>query len=146
MIKLIKDLFVGSLSLIKGLIVTLKNNFEPATTVQYPTQKLAMNERFRGLVDLTPEKCIVCQQCVKICPTACLALTSKLTPEKKKALETFTYNIELCCFCGLCQQTCPTSAVFMNKIYEVTTYDRKQLTIDLLNPDKYVAWTSNAPK
>jgi NADH-quinone oxidoreductase subunit I len=146
MIKLIKNFITGSISLLKGLIVTLKNIFAPTTTIQYPTQKLKMTERYRGLVDLRRDKCISCLQCVKICPTACLALTSKLTEEKKKALESFTYNMELCCFCGLCQQVCPTSAIYMNKIYEVTAYDRKKLYINLLDPEKYVAWTSAVPK
>ncbi|MDP3789567.1 MAG: NADH-quinone oxidoreductase subunit I [Candidatus Omnitrophota bacterium] len=141
MMKLSKDLIVGAWSLIKGLIITLKNCFMPAITLQYPTQKQPMSDRFRGLVDLRPEKCITCYQCVKICPTACLAITHK-EADKKKSLETFKYNMELCCFCGLCQQVCPTSAVYMNKIYEISVYDRNKLDINLLNPEKYIEWTN----
>lgn len=141
----LKDLITGALSLMKGLVITLKNCFMPAITLQYPTQKQPMNERFRGLVDLRPEKCIICYQCVKICPTACLAITHK-EADKKKALETFKYNMELCCFCGLCQQVCPTSAVYMNKIYEISVYDRNKLYIDLLNPEKYCEWINTIVK
>ncbi len=132
-------------SLIKGLVITLKNCFMPAITLQYPTQKQPMNERFRGLADLRPEKCITCYQCVKICPTACLSLTHK-QEEKKKTLETFKYNMELCCFCGLCQQVCPTGAIYLNGLYEIAVYDRDKLHVNLLNPEKYIEWTNTTVK
>lgn len=140
MIKYFVNIIVGSFSLIQGLMVTLKNTFRPAVTIQYPTQKLPMAERFRGLVDLRAEKCIKCYQCVKICPTGCLSITHKETPEKKKELVTFKYNMELCCFCGFCDQVCPTQAVYMSKIYEIAVYDREKLRIDLLDPERYREW------
>lgn len=138
--ELLKDIATGPLSLVKGLIITLKYCLKPAVTLQYPTQKKPMVEKYRGLVDLRPDKCIVCQQCVKICPTACLSLSHKEV-NKKKTIDTFKYNMELCCFCGLCQQVCPTSAVYMNKLYEIAVYDRKKLNINLMDPEKYIEWT-----
>jgi NADH-quinone oxidoreductase subunit I len=135
-----KNIISGAISLIKGLFVTFKNLFSKAVTVQYPTQKLQMAERYRGLVDLRIEKCIKCSMCVKICPTACLALAHKETADKKKEFEYFKYNMEFCCFCGLCEQVCPTQAIYMNKIYEIAVYDRDKLHIDLLNTEKYGEW------
>ena len=145
MIKYFKDAFIGTLSLAKGLAITMKYYLKPTVTVQYPTQKLPMTDRYRGLVDLRPEKCIICYQCVKICPTNCLAITHK-EENKKKCLESFKYNMELCCFCGLCQQVCPTSAVIMNKIYEISVYDRKKFDINLLSRDKYAEWINPTVK
>ena len=145
MIKRTKHLGTGTWSLIKGLAVTLKYCFKPATTLQYPTEKQPMTERFRGFVGLRPEKCIVCLQCTKICPTACLAITST-QQDKKKTLETFRYNMELCCFCGLCSQVCPTSAIIMTDGYEMTVYDRRKLDINLLDAKKYDEWTAAAIK
>lgn len=141
MINRAKNFAVGAWSLVKGLSVTLKYCFRPAVTVQYPRQKLPMTERFRGFVGLHPEKCIVCSQCVKICPTACLAISSTLQ-DKKKTLETFRHNMELCCFCGLCSQVCPTGAIIMTNGYEMTVYDRRKLDINLLDPKKYDEWTA----
>lgn len=140
MIKHSKSFVVGAWSLIRGLAVTIKYFFRPAVTLQYPTEKQTMSESFRGLVGLYREKCIVCYQCVKMCPTACLAITHK-QEEKKKTLETFKYSMELCCFCGLCEQVCPTSAIIMTKIYEISVYDRKKLDINLLDEKKYDEWT-----
>ncbi len=142
MINYIKRLILGSLNLLKGLAVTFKNLISRAITIQYPTQKLAMTKRFRGLVDLNPEKCIMCYQCVKICPTDCIAITHEDLPERKKKLKSFKYKMELCCFCGLCAQACPTSAIYMNKIYEVAAYDRKDLMINLLDLEKYAQWAN----
>jgi NADH-quinone oxidoreductase subunit I len=104
-----------------------------------------MSERFRGLVGLHPEKCIVCYQCMKMCPTACLAITHK-QEDKKKTLETFKYNMELCCFCGMCAQVCPTGAIVMTDIYEISVYDRKKLDINLLDAKKYDEWTHTSVK
>lgn len=140
MITYLKNIAVGVYNLVKGLIITLKNIFTPAVTLQYPTQKLPMCERYRGLVDLHQEKCIACYQCVKICPTGCLALTHEQTADNKKKPQTFKYNIELCCFCGLCDQVCPTSAIYMNKIYEIAVYGHDPLHINLLDKEKYLEW------
>ena len=145
MIKLSKDLIIGAWSLIKGLVITLKNCFIPAITLQYPAQKQPMTGRFRGLVDLHPEKCIICYQCVKICPVACLAIAHK-QENNKKVISEFKYNMELCCFCGMCQQVCPTSAIYMNKIYEISVYDRDKTHINLLNPGKYIEWLNTGIK
>jgi NADH-quinone oxidoreductase subunit I len=142
MIKYFTCIISGIWNLAKGLFVTLKNVFVKPVTLQYPTQKLEMTQRYRGLVDLYPEKCIKCGQCVKICPTACLDLSVKAgeSADKKKEFGHFKYNMELCCFCGLCEQVCPTQAIYMNKIYEIAVYEHGKLHIDLLDKDKYDEW------
>lgn len=142
----LKRLILGPLNLVKGLIVTFKNLVSPAITLQYPTQKQAMAKRFRGLVDLEPQKCVMCYQCVKICPTGCLYVTQADLPQNKKSLKRFNYKAEFCCFCGLCAQVCPTSAIFMNTIYEIATSNRKDLGINLLDPDKYAQWLNPTVK
>jgi NADH-quinone oxidoreductase subunit I len=144
--KYFQNIVTGSISLIKGMRVTFKNIFVPKITLQYPKQKQPMVERYRGLVDFRAEKCISCLQCVKICPTACINLVSKLTEDKKKVVESFKYQMELCCFCGLCEQVCPVSAVYLNKIYEVAVFSRDDLKIDLLDPQKYAKFNSSAIK
>jgi len=141
-----KDIYFGTFSLFKGMGVTLKNFFSPATTFQYPTQKLQMSARFRGLVDLRPEKCALCNQCVKICPTGCLSIVTKDIGGGKKGLEAFKYKMEFCCFCGLCEQVCPKGAIYLNKIYEAAVFDHEKLYINLLNPEKYDEWANPTVK
>ena len=137
----IKVLLLGFLSLLIGMRVTIKNFFAPSVTLDYPRQKQPMTANFRGMVDLKPEACVICYQCIKICPTAALYLSHKnIAVEEKKKMEItkFTYNAVLCCFCGLCDEICPTDAIFMNKKYEVSAYEHEQiLNIDLMEVGKY---------
>lgn len=130
------------LSILAGMKVTMKNIFVPAVTLQYPAEKRAMADRFRGMVDLVPEKCITCYQCIKICPVAALDLAHKqgITPDNKRKTEIvkFTFNGELCCFCGFCREVCPTSAIYLNKMYEVAVFSHGEINnIDLTDPKKY---------
>ncbi len=137
----IKNAYLGMISLFIGMRVTIKNYFAPSVTLEYPIKKKKMAPNFRGMVDLKPEACVICYQCIKICPVAALDLTHKqmvADGKKKNEITKFTYNAELCCFCGLCDEICPTDAIFMNKMYEVSVYDHNQvMNIDLMNENKY---------
>jgi NADH-quinone oxidoreductase subunit I len=143
----IKVLCLGFISLLIGMKVTIRNFFSPPVTLDYPSQKRPMTANFRGMVDLKPEACVICYQCIKICPTAALYLSHKQTVEdgkKKNEITKFTFNAELCCFCGLCDEVCPTDAIFMNKMYEVSAYAHEQiLNIDLMDANKYTHLDSN---
>lgn len=127
-----------TLSLIKGLGVTLKYLFKPAVTLQYPKQRWTPPERYRGRVALRPKKCISCQMCARACPNNCLDVRFVVGEDKKRKLNEFVYRIETCLFCGLCVEPCPTAAIFMNHEYELAVYDRKDLTVDLVKVDSYV--------
>lgn len=137
----IKVLYLGSVSLLIGMKVTIRNYFAPAVTLNYPLRKGTMTANYRGMVDLKPEACVICYQCIKICPAAAIDLAHKqvvVQDKKKNGITKFTYNAELCCFCGLCDEICPTDAIFMNKLYEVSAFSHDPiLNIDLMKADKY---------
>jgi NADH-quinone oxidoreductase subunit I len=126
-------------SIFKGFKVTFKNVFRKSVTLNYPINKRTMSSRFRGMVDLYPQKCVICYQCIKICPTACLDLGHKVLEDNKtKNITKFVFNAELCCFCGLCEEICPTDAIFLNKMYEVSYFEHKDVNnIDLMSDQKY---------
>ena len=141
MFQKIKIIYLSILSILIGMKVTLKNLFAKRVTLNYPSEKQPMKKNFRGMVDLIPEACVICYQCIKICPTAALDLAHKtVTAEEKKKNEItkFTFNAELCCFCGLCEEICPTDAIFLNKMYEVSAFSHDQMIdIDLMKSGKY---------
>ena len=141
MFRQIKYIVLGFISLLIGMKVTLKNLFAPAVTLEYPIKKQPMKENFRGMVDLIPPDCVICYQCIKICPTAALDLGHKqlvVEEKKKNEITKFTFNAELCCFCGLCEEICPTDAIYLNQMYEVSTFKHEDLLkIDLMDPQKY---------
>ncbi len=137
----VKVLYLGCISLLIGMKVTIKNYFAPAVTLNYPFKKKAMTANYRGMVDLKPDACVICYQCIKICPSAAIDLAHRqmmVQDKKKNVITKFTYNAELCCFCGLCDEICPTDAIFMNKLYEVSAFSHGPiLNIDLMGLDKY---------
>lgn len=119
--------------IIKGLGVTLKAMTSEKVTYSYPDVPLEMPDRFRGIQYFEPDKCIVCNQCMRICPTECLTLTGKPNPDpekKGKVIDTFDINFELCILCDLCTEVCPTEAIVMTNHFELASYSRDDLFKD----------------
>lgn len=116
--------------LIKGLGVTFKNMTKKKVTYAYPDVPIKMPDRFRGIQYLDPEKCIVCNQCARICPTECITIIGKPNPDpekKVKVLDTFDINFEICILCDFCTEVCPTEAIVMTNNFELSTYSRDEL-------------------
>lgn len=117
----------------KGLGFTLKMLKEPKVTSQYPDEPVIMPNRFRGIHYFEAEKCIVCNQCARVCPTGCISLVGKPNPDpdkKGKVIDTYDVNFEICILCDLCTEVCPTEAVTMSANFELATYSRDNLLKD----------------
>ena len=117
----------------KGLGVTFKKMLEPKVTYKYPDEPLPMPDRFRGIQYFDPEKCIVCNNCARICPTQCITLTGKPNPDpekKGKVIDTYDINFEICILCDLCTEVCPTEAIVMTNNFELAAYSRDELFKD----------------
>jgi len=122
-----------------GLWVTLKNQFRPHITVEYPKETVDLSPRFRGMPRLRyhpengEELCIACHLCEVICPDDCIHIVSEKKPEGKgKRLVSFEINYERCCLCGLCVDPCPTkplTAIYMSHDYELSDYSRIEFII-----------------
>ena len=69
-----------------GLWVTLKNQFRPHITVEYPRETVALSPRFRGVPRLRfdpesgEELCIACHLCETVCPDDCIHIVSEKKP------------------------------------------------------------------
>lgn len=116
--------------LLQGLGVTLKALFSKKITYSYPDVPLTMPDRFRGIQHFDPDKCIVCNQCVHVCPTDCISLTGKANPDpskRGKVIDTYDINFEICILCDLCTEVCPTEAIVMTNNFELATYSRADL-------------------
>lgn len=121
--------------LITGLGVSLKTLVSKKVTYGYPDVPLQMPDRFRGIQHFDPEKCIVCNQCARICPTECITLTGKRNPDpeskQKLVIDTYDINFEICILCDLCTEVCPTEAIVMTSNFELATYSRDDLFKDM---------------
>ncbi|MCF6093232.1 NADH-quinone oxidoreductase subunit NuoI [Microaerobacter geothermalis] len=122
------------LGIAKGLGYTLKQLTKKKVTHMYPDVPYEMPDRFRGIQHFYPEKCIVCNQCARICPTGCINLVGKPHPDptkKGKVIDTYDINFELCILCDLCTEVCPTEAIVMTNNFELAAYSRDELFKDI---------------
>ncbi|MED4534477.1 NADH-quinone oxidoreductase subunit NuoI [Metabacillus fastidiosus] len=120
--------------LAKGLVYTLKNLTKKKVTYDYPNDAIPLPDRFRGIQKFYPDKCIVCNQCVIVCPTDCIDLTGKKNPDpnkRGKIIETYNINFEICILCDLCTEVCPTEAIVMTNNFELAEYSRNKLFKDM---------------
>ncbi|MGG3888510.1 NADH-quinone oxidoreductase subunit NuoI [Metabacillus fastidiosus] len=120
--------------LAKGLAYTLKNLTKKKVTYDYPNDAIPLPDRFRGIQKFYPDKCIVCNQCVIVCPTDCIDLTGKKNPDpnkRGKVIETYNINFEICILCDLCTEVCPTEAIVMTNNFELAEYSRDKLFKDM---------------
>jgi len=106
--------------LLKGFGVTLNYFRKKNITIQYPEEKVIMPERFRGIQRFFPDKCIVCNLCVQVCPTDVITLTGKKSEEnpKKKVIDTYNIDFQGCILCDFCTEVCPTEAIVMTARYD----------------------------
>ena len=113
----------------KGLSITFKHMLPGhSTTVQYPTVKLQMSDRFRGLHRLVPaqdrEKCVACYLCPTVCPAKCITVESAENEKGEKYPKVYKIDLLRCIFCGYCVEACPVEAIEMTGNYELANYSR----------------------
>ncbi|MDF2556851.1 MAG: dehydrogenase [Bacillales bacterium] len=118
----------------KGFQYTLNQLTKEKVTYDYPRKPIPLPDRFRGIQKFHPEKCIVCNQCMSICPTGCINLTGKKHPDptkRGKIIDTYDLNFETCILCDLCTEVCPTGAITMTNNFELAEYSRDGLLKNL---------------
>ncbi len=124
--------------LLKGLNVTFRyQNPKEVYTEQYPLERPAIAERYRGLprLNVNPETgetlCIACNLCAMACPEHLIVVNSERNPvTKRKEMTNFTYDVSRCMFCGLCVDACSTDCLELSQDYEIAQYSRENLVLD----------------
>ena len=113
-------------------MTTLKHYFKPAHTFQFPKEKKPIPERFRGVLSFHPEICIVCDMCVRVCPSDVISIKwSRNEETKKKQLDYYQIDMAKCNVCRLCEEACPTKvkSIHHSNEYEVVFDNRKDFLI-----------------
>ncbi len=123
--------------LIQGMKVTFRYQHpKEVCTEQYPLERPAIAERYRGLprLNVNPDTgetlCIACDLCAMACPEKLIKIKSERNPEtKRKDVISWTYDLSRCMFCGLCEEACPADALELSQDYEIATYDRQHFLL-----------------
>ncbi len=123
--------------IIQGLAITLKNFFfSRKVTIQYPEERRAYSDRFRGLHYIKAtngvENCTACMLCPTVCPAECIHIEAGEQADKEKYPVRFEIDLLRCCFCGMCEEACPKDAIKLSAIYEMATHSREVLRKDML--------------
>jgi len=124
--------------IVSGLKTTVSHMFKKPVTLQYPEERPAIPEGYRGVPTLVKdpngrEKCVSCQLCEFVCPPRAIRITPGEIPEGsehehvEKGPEEFEINMLRCIYCGLCEEVCPEEAIFLQDIYSMSGYTREEM-------------------
>jgi len=84
--------------------------------------------KFRGRLAYNRAKCIMCRQCVRVCPTAALEVDEKGNRIK--------HHVSRCCFCGQCVDICPVKALEQTDQFLLSSYDKKMGFVEVKGEKK----------
>ena len=86
-------------------------------TIQFPPKDARLSDRFRGLPQLSPERCTPdCHSCREACPTDAISSTAGLS-----------IDLGRCLFCTDCVQACPAQAIAFTQNYRLAARTRAEL-------------------
>lgn len=110
--------------IVKGLVVTIREMFQPKVTIQYPEERVVMTPSFRGrpvlVLENDVERCVACGLCSRVCPSLAIDVQAGETSlGKERYPERFEINMLRCIFCGFCEEVCPEEAIVMSNEYEL---------------------------
>ena len=106
---------------------------EPPNTRIYPYQKVDLPLRFRGKLDIDPEKCTGCQVCAMICPAGVITMVdlgTRKVGDRELPVKRPLFDLATCIFCGECVDNCAFRALEMTKQFELASPNKKDFIMD----------------
>jgi len=131
-------IYKAIVSLLSGMMVTLKEFFTKKVTEQYPENRatLKIADRFRGELVMPHDEnnehaCTGCGICQMNCPNGTIQVITKMVevPEgkPKRTLDKYVYDLGKCTFCNLCVISCPSDAIKFQNTFENSVFTREKL-------------------
>ena len=99
----------------------LKSSVAASASIQYPNERRAYPDRFRGRHRLTLHtdgsvRCTSCFLCATACPARCIYIEAAEhdDPTIEKFPRRYEIDTLLCIYCGYCVEACPVDAIRMD--------------------------------
>ncbi len=128
--------------LFSGLALVFKEAFKKDVTINYPEEKIKLDNRYRAVhrlqrfIESESERCIGCGLCEKICISNCIRMETKLGSDGRKVVSNYSINLGRCIYCGFCAEVCPELAILHGVEYENAAQQRSYFAHkkDILTP------------
>lgn len=139
MFKTIKEIILGSWSILVGMFITAKWMITRPVTIRYPYQPTRPSPVHKGRIRFVifPETgthdCIACLKCENVCPSDCFKIAGeKPAAGGQKRPTLFTYNFSTCSLCSLCIEVCPTKTLEHSPEFNLASGDKAIFFYDFL--------------
>jgi formate hydrogenlyase subunit 6/NADH:ubiquinone oxidoreductase subunit I len=99
-------------------------------TEAYPFRPIHLPERFRGKLDIDPEKCTGCQICAMVCPTGCITMQdvgTRKVGDRELPLKKPLFDLARCISCGECVDNCSFNALVLTQQFELATTNKHDM-------------------
>jgi len=103
---------------------------EKPSTQAYPYQKVELPERFRGKLDIDPERCTGCAVCSWVCPASVITMIdtgTRIVGDRELKVRRPVFDLSTCIFCGECVDNCAFKALELTKQFEIATPHKSDL-------------------
>jgi NADH-quinone oxidoreductase chain I len=131
MVKFVRDIYDSMSTIFKGMGITFKYLGKRPVTQQYPDERWALPERFRGFVHNDVPRCTACKLCAKDCPVDCIYIDLEGKGAERR-MTRYAIDYNKCIWCSLCTEHCPTNCITMSHDYDHAVYLRERLVYEFV--------------